>query len=189
MTLHFRNKLAIIFLVVLLIIPVFVVAQDEDDAKIDYESQNLNFNPWENSDSLQNETDYYNIKNDDDAYMNLFQQSSDILDLGKTDPLTVTMRVINIVLTFLGIGFLGILIYSGVLWVLARGNTEQVEKSKKLIKRGLVGFVIILGSLGISIMLYSWVNFSSFDTSKIGKWNFQSGYEPTKIETNPDVGD
>ena len=80
--------------------------------------------------------------------------TNEILDLGTNDPLTVTFRIINTVLTLLGFGFLIIIIYAGFLWAWARGNTEEIEKAKNLIRRAIIGFIIILGSLGISMFVF-----------------------------------
>lgn len=82
------------------------------------------------------------------------QQTSTSIDLGQNDPLTVALRIINAVLTFLGIAFLIILIYAGVLWTVARGNQEEIEKAKKLLIQGVIGFVIIVSSLGIARLVF-----------------------------------
>lgn len=80
--------------------------------------------------------------------------SSTTIDLGQNDPLTVTLRIINAVLTFLGLAFLVILIYAGVLWTLARGNQEEIDKAKKLLRQGLIGIVIILSSVGLARLVF-----------------------------------
>ncbi|MBI2416209.1 MAG: hypothetical protein HYV33_06155 [Candidatus Kerfeldbacteria bacterium] len=77
-----------------------------------------------------------------------------ILNLGQNDPVTVTIRIISIALTLLGMAFLVLLIYAGFLWALARGNEEAITKAKNLIKRAVIGFIIVMASLGISTTVF-----------------------------------
>lgn len=83
----------------------------------------------------------------------------DILDLGISDPFKVTYGIINIVLTFLGFAFLLLLTYAGILWVTARGNEEGVTKAKDLIKRAVIGLIIVLSAYGVSYLLFLTVNY------------------------------
>lgn len=59
-------------------------------------------------------------------------------------------KMINIVLSFLGVIFLILLIYSGFMWMTARGNEGQVESSKKIMVRAIIGVIIILVSFIIT---------------------------------------
>lgn len=52
--------------------------------------------------------------------------------------------VLNYLLTFAGLVFFLLLIYAGYLWMSARGNEEQVEKAKKMIREIIIGIIIIL---------------------------------------------
>lgn len=59
-------------------------------------------------------------------------------------------RVIQAVLSFLGLIFFMLMIYSGYLWMMAAGSEEQVTKAKNLIKAAVVGLIIVLSSYAIS---------------------------------------
>ncbi len=89
----------------------------------------------------------------------------DILGIGSNDPITVAIRITNVILTLLGITFLVTLIYGGTTWVLARGNTEEIERAKKMIRRGLIGFIIILSAYGIANLLFDLVATAGSGTS------------------------
>jgi hypothetical protein len=52
--------------------------------------------------------------------------------------------ILNYLLTFLGIVFFGLLLYSGFLWMNARGNEDQLMKAKKITREVIIGFLIIL---------------------------------------------
>ena len=58
--------------------------------------------------------------------------------------------IIKTALSFLGVLFLILMIYGGFLWMTARGNEEQVTKSKNLIIAAVIGLVIVLASYAIS---------------------------------------
>ncbi|EKD78660.1 MAG: hypothetical protein ACD_41C00303G0008 [uncultured bacterium] len=85
------------------------------------------------------------------------------LDLGRADPLTIVIAMVNGVLTLLGMVFLIMLIYAGILWVLARGNEEQIVKAKTILKRSVVGLAIVLGSYGLARLIFLTISFVSYD--------------------------
>ncbi len=58
--------------------------------------------------------------------------------------------LIQAVLGFLGIVFLVLVLYAGGLWMTAAGNTDNVEKAKKLLVQAVIGLVIILSAYAIS---------------------------------------
>lgn len=78
----------------------------------------------------------------------------ELLDLGSTDPVTITYNIIVIVLSLLGTAFLVLLLYAGWLWLTARGNEEQITKAKKIIIQAVIGFVIIFMSLSLAQFIY-----------------------------------
>ncbi len=63
--------------------------------------------------------------------------------------------VIYAVLNFVGVIFLGLIIYGGFLWMTARGNEQQVEKAKNILERAVIGLVIVLAAYAISYFLIS----------------------------------
>lgn len=83
------------------------------------------------------------------------------IDLEKGNPVSAAYWIINILLTFLGTAFLVLLIYAGVIWVIARGNQEEIAKAKKLIERGVIGLVIILASWGLAALTFEVISLSS----------------------------
>lgn len=81
-----------------------------------------------------------------------------ILDLGSTDPITIVYAVVSGLLTLLAFVFMILLLYAGVIWVLARGNEEQITKAKTILKRAVIGLIIVLSAYGIinvlTILIY-----------------------------------
>ncbi len=66
---------------------------------------------------------------------------------------TTIGKVIGAVLSFLGVVFLVLMIYGGYLWMLARGNEQEVEKAKNIIQNALIGLVIVLAAYAITALV------------------------------------
>ena len=73
-------------------------------------------------------------------------------------PETIFGEVIKIALSFVGVIFLALMIYSGYLWMTAAGNESQVEKSKKLIVAAIIGLTIVMASYAISYYIIKMVS-------------------------------
>lgn len=65
----------------------------------------------------------------------------------------VFTKVINSLLSFLGIAFILLMIYGGFLWMSDQGNEEQVKKAKGLIVAAIIGVGIVLSSYAISFLV------------------------------------
>ena len=59
-------------------------------------------------------------------------------------------KIVRVVLSFLGVIFLVLIIYGGYMWMLARGNEQQVEKAKNVIIAAIIGMIIVLAAYAIS---------------------------------------
>lgn len=58
--------------------------------------------------------------------------------------LTTLGNIIRIVLGLLGILFIVLIIYAGVLWMTSAGNSDQVEKARGIIVQAVIGLVVIM---------------------------------------------
>ena len=59
-------------------------------------------------------------------------------------------KIIETILSFLGVIFLLLMIYGGYTWMTARGNEQEVEKAKSLIRNALIGLIIVLAAYAIT---------------------------------------
>lgn len=59
-------------------------------------------------------------------------------------------KIISYILSMLGIIFLVLLVYGGFIWMLARGDSEEVNKSKDIIINAVIGIIIVLMSYAIT---------------------------------------
>jgi len=84
-------------------------------------------------------------------------------------------QIINIVLSVLGVIFLILIIYGGILWMTAAGNEEKVKKAKELITEALIGLVIVLAAYAISY----------FVINQLVNASLTSNTDPQSFDPNP----
>ena len=70
--------------------------------------------------------------------------------LNPTDPRLVVGRIINVALGLLGMISVALVVYAGFLWMTGGGNSEQVEKARKILTAAVIGLLIILSAFSIS---------------------------------------
>ncbi|MFA5945835.1 MAG: hypothetical protein WC802_02920 [Patescibacteria group bacterium] len=63
--------------------------------------------------------------------------------------------IIQPVLGILGLLFLVLMIYAGVLWMTASGNEKRVQKAKDILIAAVIGATIIVGAYAITNALFS----------------------------------
>lgn len=65
----------------------------------------------------------------------------------------ISGSALNIVLSLIGILFLILMIYGGMIWMTAQGNEEQVGKARKLIIAAVIGLIIVVAAFAITSFL------------------------------------
>lgn len=73
----------------------------------------------------------------------------------------ITGNVIGAILTMVGVLFLVLMVYGGIIWMTARGNEQQTQKALNTIIAAVIGLVIVLGSYAFTTFVFSSVNDSS----------------------------
>jgi hypothetical protein len=58
--------------------------------------------------------------------------------------------VIKIALELVGVIFLGLMVYAGFIWMTARGDQEEANKAKGIIKTSIIGLIIVLAAYSIT---------------------------------------
>lgn len=77
-------------------------------------------------------------------------------DTGGVTEYTLSRSVGNIirsVLALIGMIFLVLTIYAGVLWMTAAGNEEKITKAKKILTSSFIGLVIVGAAYGITTLV------------------------------------
>lgn len=73
---------------------------------------------------------------------------------GYTNPepnLAITVgKIIQGLLSLLGILFIAYILYAGYLWMTARGKEEIIEKAKAVIRGSVIGIILVLGAYAVT---------------------------------------
>ncbi|OIO08426.1 hypothetical protein CO115_01145 [Candidatus Falkowbacteria bacterium CG_4_9_14_3_um_filter_36_9] len=72
------------------------------------------------------------------------------------DPFVDTIaKVVQMVLGLLGVVFFGLTIYGGYLWMLARGNEEDLKKAQEVLRGAVIGLIIVISAYAVSYYIIS----------------------------------
>ncbi len=85
--------------------------------------------------------------------LNLGLTHVDNAGLGNVDPRDMAIRILNIMMTFLGMIAVLIILLGGFKWMTAAGNEDKVAEAKKLLAAGIIGLVIIFAAYGIALFV------------------------------------
>lgn len=71
-----------------------------------------------------------------------------IINSANSAPTTYVIvgKIISIVLSFLGVVFLVLIIYAGIIWLTAQGNPENIKKATGIMTQAAIGLAIVLGA-------------------------------------------
>lgn len=58
-------------------------------------------------------------------------------------------NVVEFILGFLGLLFLVIIVYAGVIWTTAQGDIKKVDKAKDMLKNGIIGLAIVFAAYAV----------------------------------------
>lgn len=70
------------------------------------------------------------------------------------DIISMIIRIINYILTFLGVIFILMIIYGGFMWMTAAGNEERVKKGKGILQTAIIGLIIIILSRVLYLFIF-----------------------------------
>ncbi len=73
--------------------------------------------------------------------------------------------IIGSILSFIGVIFMLLIIYGGILWMTAMGKENQVEKAKNIIIQAVIGLVIVLAAYAITSFIGNQLTGSNSSTS------------------------
>ncbi len=89
------------------------------------------------------------------AFSNQVNQSNEI---SKNFIQTSAGQIIGTVLSFVGVIFLILMIYAGIMWMTAQGNDQQVTKAKDLLINSIIGIIIIFAAYAITAFVGNFVS-------------------------------
>jgi isoprenylcysteine carboxyl methyltransferase (ICMT) family protein YpbQ len=69
---------------------------------------------------------------------------------GSSDLVGILGTVVKTALTLVGMIFMILMVYAGYLWLMARGNEEEVKKAEGIIKTSIIGIVVVMSAYAIT---------------------------------------
>lgn len=82
--------------------------------------------------------------------------------LGDATPTDIAARIINWILGLLTLIAVSLMVYAGMIWMVAGGNEEKVGTAKEILKGALIGVIVILTSYGVTNYVFE--NLVAFTT-------------------------
>ncbi len=66
-------------------------------------------------------------------------------------------RNITLVLSFVGVIFVILIIYAGIVWMTASGNEEKVTSAKKIMTDSIIGLIIVVAAYAITYFVLEFI--------------------------------
>ncbi|MCK4539811.1 hypothetical protein KAU09_01510 [Candidatus Parcubacteria bacterium] len=82
---------------------------------------------------------------------------------------SMVAKVINIILSTLGVVFLILMLYGGYIWMTASGDEARVTKAKNLITAAIIGVIIVVSAYAISYFVIEKVTTGVLDNAPATK--------------------
>jgi hypothetical protein len=78
------------------------------------------------------------------------EETAGTAGIEKFDIATKIGDIISTILGFVGIFFLILMIYGGLMWMTAGGKEEQLGKAKKVITSAVIGMIVVFSAYAIT---------------------------------------
>jgi len=63
--------------------------------------------------------------------------------------------IINAGLAVIGTLFLGLIVYAGFVWLLARGREDEIGRAQKIIETSIIGLIVLISAYAISKFVFA----------------------------------
>lgn len=83
---------------------------------------------------------------------------------GQTNMIGVIGVVVKLALSLVGMFFLGLMLYAGIVWMKSMGASDDVERAKQIIQSAIIGLIIVSAAYAITNFVFT--NLSASDSDK-----------------------
>ena len=77
------------------------------------------------------------------------------MSISNSSPEMLASQIVNLVLGFTATIFFLMILYGGITWMTAGGQSEKVAKSKEILITAIIGIAIVAASFAISVFIFS----------------------------------
>jgi cytochrome bd-type quinol oxidase subunit 2 len=71
-------------------------------------------------------------------------------DTSNTSFASTVGSVVKIIISSVGVVFISLTVYAGLLWMTARGEDSQIEKAQKIIRAAIIGLILTVSAYSIT---------------------------------------
>ena len=104
----------------------------------------------------------------------------EIIGVDQFTAASIAGTVVSVFLSILAIIFIALMLYGGYLWMMDRGNDENIKRAKDLIMNAIIGLVVVIAAYAISYFVFSRITQGSLtDPSSGGNPGSGGGVEYT----------
>lgn len=82
--------------------------------------------------------------------------------------------IIRAVLSVIGVIFLVLTVYAGVLWMTASGNEDKITKAKDILKSSVIGLIIVTAAYGITALVFNFIIGAQAPSTDVGGFSPES---------------
>ncbi len=94
---------------------------------------------------------------DDSGLNKTATQAGYDLDINENSLERSLARNIALVLSFVGVIFVILIIYAGIIWMTASGNDEKVNNAKKIMIDSIIGLIIVVAAYPITYFVLEFI--------------------------------
>lgn len=97
---------------------------------------------------------------DNDYGLSVTAQNAGLPDniKGQKSMVGVIGLVVKLALSFIGMFFLGLMLYAGIVWMKSMGASDDVEKAKTTIQSAIIGLIIVSAAYAITSFIFTSLN-------------------------------
>jgi len=84
-------------------------------------------------------------------------ETAEIVASGATPPdiADIVGFVVGALLSLIGVVFMIFIIYGGIMWMTAEGNSERVKKAGEILKNSAIGLIIVLAAYAVVSFVFN----------------------------------
>lgn len=76
------------------------------------------------------------------------------LGISATDPEGLAEQIVQTALLFVGTIFFALMLYAGITWMIAKGETEKVSQAKKILETAIIGLLVTSASYAAATFIF-----------------------------------
>jgi hypothetical protein len=77
------------------------------------------------------------------------------MSISRMPPESIAQYIVQLVLFFISIIFFALVLYSGFMWMIARGDSAKVTAAKQILETAVIGLIVVAASYAIATFIFN----------------------------------